>query len=656
MLLRYRMPKTLLWVFNLLIIFVMMFTTYRLVTLMAFMPEDEAWTDMLPSLFLGLRFDLRWISMILLPIIIASLIPGFSPFYSLRNRKIWTWYLAVMTFIVIFFFAADFGAFSYNRTRLGASALNFVEDPGISAKMLWQSYPIMWMLLGLFVAVLLLRHMFRKMHVNVVTKTDGKGIRYSRKWFIGAIFFFAFFVHGNVGTEPLKWNTAFRFNNSFKSFLALNPLQNFFYTLKLRRTDYDESAARAYFPVMQNWMGFSKNEFSYKRTIAPAPGSLKTRPNVVLVMCESFSMYKSSLSGNKLNTTPYFKSIADSSIFFERCFTPHFSTARGLFATLTGIPDVQRSTFSTRNPNALDQHTIINDFEGYKKYYFLGGSPSFNNFEGLVKNITDVEMHVEGKFEQEPVDVWGISDKNLFLEANEVFAKQDQPFFAIVQTADNHRPFTIPREDLDKFEQKEVSKEELKKYGFESLQEYNAFRYADFCIQTFMEAAKKEKYFSNTIFVFIGDHGVSGDATSIYPDVWTDERLTEEHVPLVFYAPGLLQPQKRKEVVSMIDVLPTIAGISGISYTNTTMGRDLINGPSVNNGAFIIYHDEGRIGMVTDQYYFTKNLNFNREEVHLMDPSIKFTAHELDSIKKKMTIITSAYYETAKWLLVHNKK
>ncbi|MGZ5287774.1 MAG: hypothetical protein ACXWB9_11335, partial [Flavisolibacter sp.] len=127
MLLRYRIPKTLLWVFNLLIIFVMMFTTYRLVTLLAFMPSDESWSDMLPSLFLGLRFDLRWISMILLPIIIASLIPGFSPFYSGRNRKIWTWYLAVMTFVVIFFFAADFGAFSYNRTRLGASALNFVE-------------------------------------------------------------------------------------------------------------------------------------------------------------------------------------------------------------------------------------------------------------------------------------------------------------------------------------------------------------------------------------------------------------------------------------------------------------------------------------------------------------------------------------------------
>src|SRR4051812_46537730 len=153
MLVRFRLPKTLLWVFNLLIIFLVMFTTYRLVTLMAFRPEGEDFSGLVPSFFLGLRFDLRWISIILLPIIIASLLPEFSPFFSLRNRKIWTWYLAIVTFLVVFFFAADFGCFSYNRTRLNASALNFVEDPKISAAMLWQSYPIVWMLLGLLLAV-----------------------------------------------------------------------------------------------------------------------------------------------------------------------------------------------------------------------------------------------------------------------------------------------------------------------------------------------------------------------------------------------------------------------------------------------------------------------------------------------------------------------
>jgi phosphoglycerol transferase MdoB-like AlkP superfamily enzyme len=656
MLVKLRLPKTLLWVFNLLVIFTVIFTVYRFLTLMAFKPEGEHWADLFPSLFLGLRFDLRWISIILLPIIIASLIPEFSPFFSNRNRKIWTWYLAAVTFVIIFFFAADFGAISYNRTRLGASALNFVEDPAISAKMLWQSYPIVWMLLGLILAVILLRMMFRKLHGNVMVRTDGKGIRYKRGWFLAAILFFGFLVYGNVGMQPLKWSSALRFNNSFRSFLALNPLQNFFYTLKLRRSTYDETKARAGFPLMKEWMGFTNSSFSYKREVAPATDAIRSQPNIVFVLCESFSMYKSSMSGNPLNTTPFFKSMSDSGIFFNHCFTPHFSTARGLFASITGIPDVQLSKFSTRNSLALDQHTIINNFEGYEKYYFLGGDPAFNNFEGLVQNIKGVHMDVEGKFKCKPVNVWGISDKDLFLEANRVFSQQSKPFFAIVQTADNHRPFTIPKEDEGEFERKVISKEELEKYGFESMGEYNAFRYADYSFKKFIEAAKKEKYFSNTIFVFVGDHGVSGNAMNVYPKAWTEQRLTEEHVPLLFYAPGLLQPQKREEVVSQIDVMPTIAGLAGRNYTNTTLGRDVLHNTTGNHYAFLISHDEGRIGMVTDQFVFTKNINFPQEEIHFFNDDIPYTPQQVDSIKRKMTGFTSAFYETARWMLVHNKK
>ena len=170
-----------------------------------------------------------------------------------------------------------------------------------------------------------------------------------------------------------------------------------------------------------------------------------------------------------------------------------------------------------------------------------------------------------------------------------------------------------------------------------------------------MEAAKKEKYFANTVFVFVGDHGVAGNAKEIYPDVWTRERLTDEHVPLLFYAPGLLPAEEHKEVVSQIDILPTIAGLSGQTYTNTTLGRDVLKSKNANHGAFIIYHDEGQIGMVTDNFYFTKNINFNKEELHLF-PATDYTNNQKDSIKKKMSVVTTAYYETAKWMLLNNKK
>src|SRR5205085_8338517 len=157
-----------------------------------------------------------------------------------------------------------------------------------------------------------------------------------------------------------------------------------------------------------------------------------------------------------------------------------------------------------------------------------------------------------------------------------ILAKQRTPFFAIIQTSDNHRPFTIPDEDKIEFRTQNVPKDSLRKYGFGDVDEYNAFRYTDFCYRKFFESAKRESYFNNTLFVFVGDHGINGDVGNMFPHAWTDE-LSSEHVPLLFYDPSMLSPKEYSFNASQIDILPTLAGICKISYHNTTLGRDLLD-------------------------------------------------------------------------------
>lgn len=656
MLKRYKIPKTILWVVNLFLIFLLIFTLFRFATFLAFKPKNMSLGDLLPSFLMGVRYDLRWIAIILSPVVIISMFPQFSPFYSSRNKKWWTWYLAVITFVVFFFFAADFGSFSYNRTRLDAGAMNFAEDFSTSWRMMWQTYPMIWLILGLLSAVWIFRWMYHKSHWRVINRTDGLGIPYRRKFFIISAFILAVLIYGRFAWTPLTWQQCFVFQDNFKSYLALNPLQNFFTTLRFRRPEFNEQKAREAFPLIKQWLPLPpQNEFSYTRTVQPGSRALESQPNVVLVMCESFSMYKSTMSGNPLNTTPFFDSLCRNGIFFERCFSPHFSTARGLFALLTGIPDAQMFKFSTRNPLALSQHTIVNNFEGYNKHYFLGGNPEFNNFKGLLDNIDGLQMHTETSFSSPRINVWGISDKDLFLEANAFFKKETKPFFAIIQTSDNHRPYMIPEGDTD-FERTIVPDERLQHYGFESLDEYNTFRYSDYSFRKFMQAAEKEDYFHNTIFVFIGDHGVAGNAEALYPSAWTEQRLTDEHVPLLFYAPYLLQPQKRNEVVSQIDVLPTIAGMVQQPYVNTTLGRDLLDTTKKNNFAFIT-NTAGKIGMVTDEFYFIRNLNFPDEQMVSMNyNSRSYTRSQRDSIQKQLSSFTTAFFETARYMIMNNKK
>ena len=583
MIIRTKLPKsiplTIQWLFVLWLIYIVIFTIFRISTVFLFKPDIVPVSSLLPSFWLGFRFDAKWISMILLPIAILSVYPKFSPFYSEKNKRVWSYYLAIATLIVLFFFGADFGNFSYNHTRINASALNFAEDPVISFKMLWQSYPMVWILTALIVTVILMSKVFKKTHVNTLKRNITGNIIYRKRWHAGAILFLGWCLYGVFSFRPLKWKDAFELNDNFKSYVALNPLQNFFTTLQFRKPSFEDAKAKAYFPVIADFLQLNSENISdkdYSREVLPDGKALESRPNIVLVICESFSMYKSSMSGNPLNTTPYFKSMCDSGLFFNRCFSPTFGTARGVFAVLTGTPDVQLSEFSTRNPEAIHQHTIINDFVNYDKFYFLGGSSDFNNFDGLVKNIDNIHLYQEGSYKSAPLNVWGISDKNLFLEAEDVFSKQEKPFFAIIQTADNHRPFSIPPEDTD-FEKRIVSEDTLRKYGFESLKEFQAFCYTDYCFKKLIEGAKKDKWFNNTIFVFVGDHGVEGEASAMYPDAWTEGRLSDEHVPLLFYAPELINSQTRHDVVSQIDILPTLAGMLHMPYTNTTLGRDMLH-------------------------------------------------------------------------------
>lgn len=188
------------------------------------------------------------------------------------------------------------------------------------------------------------------------------------------------------------------------------------------------------------------------------------------------------------------------------------------------------------------------------------------------------------------------------------------------------------------------------------MEELNAFRYSDYCFKTFIETAKKEDYFHNTIFVFIGDHGVAGNADAVYPEAWTQQRLTDEHVPLLFYAPYLLEPQRRSETVSQIDVLPTIAGLLARPYVNTTLGRDLLHPAKKYDMAFIT-NTVGKIGVVTNEFYYTKTLGLeDREMVPVTDAPVWYSKTQADSIQNTLDQLTNAFYHTAQYLLLTNKQ
>lgn len=600
-------------------------------------------------------------------IFIAILIWLFStkncnPFANKTSLAIFKTYFFIIILILVFFYAFDFQHYDYLHQRLNASVLNFAGDAKISLSMIWETYPVVWLILLIFMSITTVYFCILKLFKFFSRQKEVNSKR-NLVIIIVLALLMGLGIFGRLNQYPLRWSDAFSFENDFKANLALNPIQSFLSTLQFRNSMYDLETVKKNHSLIAGYLQMkdpnSKDSLNFTRQFLPE--SIGTKPNVVVVICESFSGYKSSMWGNPLNTTPYFNSLCNSGIFFDRCFTPAYGTARGVWATITGIPDVEYPNTSSRNPAYVDQHTIMNDYKGYEKYYFIGGSSSWANIRGLLtNNITGMHLLEEENFKSKAVDVWGISDKRLFLEANEVYKQQTAPFVSVIQTADNHRPYTIPEEDKAAFKTLTFSKDSLKKYGFESNEELNAFRYTDFCFETFIETAKKEKYFANTLFVFVGDHGISGDAGDMFPQAWEIDGLTTRHVPLLFYAPALLAARRVHTTCSQVDVFPSVTALAGIPYTNSTLGINLFDTTASNNYfkniAFLFDPNLKQTGIVTDKYVFTHNVNGGKEDFRSSKDNAVIDGPEALHDKKLLQQLTEAYYQTAKYLLYNNKK
>lgn len=582
-----------------------------------------------------------------------------NPFMNRFSERVIKGWFILVSVILVLLYSFDFEHYDYLQQRLSATILNFAGDAKISLNMMWETYPIFQLLLFIIISFLILIFIIQFSFKKLLKSNyfpEGR-----MRFLPGLIFTLAlgFGIFGRMNQYPLRWSDAFSFADDFKANLALNPVQSFLSTMQFRNSGYDIKTVKEYYPLISRYLRVDNPDeanLNFTRHFEPVPGT--PRRNVVIVICESFSMYKSSMSGNKLNTTPFFNQLCSEGVFFDRCFTPSFGTARGVWATLTGIPDVEYPNTSSRNPSFVDQHSIINDYEGYSKFYFIGGSSSWANIRGLlVNNLSGLNLLEEQDFNAKKEDVWGISDKQLFLAANDTFAKQEKPFIAVIQTADNHRPYTIPAEDKDELKLVSYPKDTLYKYGFTGNDELNAFRYSDFAFGKFMEAAAREAYFKNTIFVFVGDHGIKGNIETVYPESWAAANLSLHHVPLLFYAPEVLGGKRISRVCSQDDVLPSVSSLAGIAYTNTTMGINLFDNRPKNypteDAAFVFDPTLKEIGIITDSFVFKHNLLSNsRQAWGMVDGYPRPNAER----EKEMDELATAWYQTAKYLLHNNQK
>ncbi|CEG51823.1 MAG: sulfatase [Pseudomonas sp. BICA1-14] len=552
-------------------------------------PSALGTVDAVPeTLGIGLRFDLRLAILLMLPIALLA----WLPVWNLTRSRVLRWvarlYLALALGAVLLVYIIDFGHYAYLGVRINATVLRFLEDAQISTDMVWQTYPVVWITLGWAAATALVWWLLLRFERVTLDRPAKRISRLSLIWgsalMVVAVFIAILGRFDNINLEnpvPLRWSDAFFSGDNQIAALGLNPVIFLYDTLKVPNQPYDREQVEAHYDVVSHYLGVDQPDaktlnFSRKQGVQPYAIDGK-RPNVVFVMLESLGTTAVGAYGNPLNPTPNIDRLAKQSWFFKNFYVPVTGTAKTVWASISGVPDVSRQETATRNPLITRQHSLVNALQGYDKYYMIGGNSGWANMNALIRqSIDDIQLYEERHWNSPMVDVWGISDLDLFKESDRLLREQGEgkPFFAYIQTAGNHRPFTIPKQN-DGFEALDLPLEKVQGAGSRSVAQYNAVRLLDFNIGRLMEIAKEGGWYDNTIFVMFGDHNTRIAQIPHMLPAYEKLGLESNNVPLLIHAPKLLEPRVIEEAVGLADLLPTVLGMAGMEFRNGAMGRDI---------------------------------------------------------------------------------
>ena len=539
-------------------------------------------SHLMQAFWVGVRFDLRLSVLAALLTIPLLLLPRFSAVHYATLKVLLKWWVAVILFVVLAVFCLDAGNYLYLGKRLDASIVRFASDMSVSAVMVWQSYPVMWIVLGMATSLTLLLWLHNKMLLPILERQQKSG-----KWWLNSGYLLVFgallllALVGRWSLVPLRWNHAFFNGDSEVAALGLNPFIWVYDTSKFTNKKVGVRQLKPYFENLKIQLGEPFPSLSgaaldrLYTPVAPVISLGQKQPNVVVVFLESLGTTHIGAYGNPLNPTPHVDKLLQSSRWYPNFIVPVRSTAKSVFASITGIPDVTATSTATRNPYMSHQRSVVNSLTNHKKYYMLGGSAGWANMSATVYNsIHGVELFEEKDWQSEITDVWGISDMSLIRESTDILKASELPFFAYIQTAANHRPFTIANDDTG-FNEIPISASQALGAGFANSAQYNAVRLLDHNVHMLLQTFKDKGLYDDTIFVFFGDHQGYRERVDFMPEYIYQFGISDLQVPLIIHAPKYLSGERDETYGNLTDLLPTIAGLFPLPFLNTTLGRDL---------------------------------------------------------------------------------
>ena len=529
----------------------------------------------------GFIFDLATLAYALLPVAVyLLLVPRRIVTHHWHTWLVHTFFLLFVA-ILVFDGCAEYFFFDEFGTRFNFIAVDYLIYTREVIGNIRESYPLFPILSGIGIVALLVTWLSRRLLERSIATTFGNAYHRS-----GALLFIPALVSllfVNISQSAIS-------NNNYANELAGNGIYNLVAAFRNNELDFaqfyrtapeDQVLAR-----MRTLIAERNNRF-----VAPDSGRFtrhitaegpEKRLNLIVVVEESLSAESLGSFGNREKLTPNLDRLAGQSLFFTNLYATGTRTVRGLEALTLSIPPLPGASILKRPQNGgfRSWGEILNG-KGYESKYIYAGYGYFDNMNEFFSGngFKVVDRADFAKDEITFANVWGVCDEDLFRKTiREAGASHaaGKPFFSMVMTTSNHRPFTYPDGRID------IPSKSGRAGGI---------KYADYAIGRFIAEASRQPWFKDTIFVFVADH-CAGSAGK------TDIPVKRYEIPLLVYAPQHIQPGRVGRLMSQIDVAPTVLGLMNLSYDTDFMGRDILNDSATTSRAFISTYQ--KLGYLTE--------------------------------------------------------
>ena len=503
----------------------------------------------------------------LLMTLVSIWLPG--TFY----KKLLKGYFGIMAVLIAAIFSVDVALYGYWGFRLDATLFFYLQSP----KDAMASVPLgqFFAQLGMFVVYASgIYWVLKKCIVPLFPETQVRK-RLSGSLVIllsGGILFIP--IRGGVTTSTANVGMVYFSQNQFLNHSAINPCFSLIASLSKQQ---DFAAQFNFFPeeerkeVMETLSSSPRTGYGNEEDSMKPQTLLNTsRPNILIILMESFSANAVGAVGGDSVITPNLNRLSREGVLFTNMYANSFRTDRGIVSVLNGYLAQPTTSIMKYPAKSQTLPSIAKSLttEGYIANMLYGGDINFTNMQsyffgsGYSRITADRDFPITSRLSK-----WGANDDITFRDLYEDIKSRDNqaPWLTTFLTLSSHEPFEVPYHRLD----------EMGLYP-------NSVAFTDSCIGHFIEKLKELPVWKNTLVIFVSDHGYP------YPKDVTGYEPRRYHIPMLWIGGAVKKPVVIDKLANQTDLAATLLNQLEIDHDAFTFSRNILS-PDYPEYAFYTY-------------------------------------------------------------------